>query len=75
MKNVPGVTTTVPGFGNTTGIEWLDPEVHGPGVYFYPFVEALCKLFGYVRGETLRAAPYDFRYDPGTECFVLFSLS
>lgn len=74
MQNVPGVITETPGFGNTSGIEWLDPDVHGPGVYFYPFVDALCKNFGYVRGKTLRAAPYDFRYDPESSGFYLLKL-
>lgn len=65
MENVPGVFTRCPGFGNTSGIEWLDPSVHGPGVYFYPLVDSLCRLYGYKRGTTIRSAPYDFRYDPG----------
>ena len=63
-KNAKGVTTRVPDFGNTTAIEWLDPYLHGPASYFYPFVDSLCRLLGYERGKSLRAAPYDFRYDP-----------
>ena len=63
-KNAKGVTTRVPDFGNTTAIEWLDPYLHGPAIYFYPFVDSLCRLLGYERGKSLRAAPYDFRYDP-----------
>ena len=65
MENVHGVYTQCPDFGNTTGIEWLDPSVHGPGAYFVTLVNSLCNKFGYIRGKTLRAAPYDFRYDPG----------
>lgn len=64
MENTPGVTTRNPDFGNTSSIEWLDPSVHGPGIYFYPLVADLVNL-GYVRGSSLRAAPYDFRYHPG----------
>ena len=64
MENSQGVYTRVPDFGNTSAIEWLDPNFHGPGVYFFPFVDALTRLAGYVRGKTIRAAPYDFRYDP-----------
>ncbi|XP_066927117.1 lysosomal phospholipase A and acyltransferase-like [Clytia hemisphaerica] len=74
MENVPGVFTQCPDFGNTTAIEWLDPSVHGPGVYFYPLVNGLVKKFGYVRGKTLRAAPYDFRYDPGSADFYMLRL-
>ena len=65
MQNTPGVVTRTPDFGNTSAIEWLDPVIHGPGIYFFPFVDSLCLELGYKRGKTLRAAPYDFRYDPG----------
>ena len=64
MGNAPGVITRIPAFGNTSAIEWLDPAIHGPGIYFFPFVDSLCRM-GYQRGKTLRAAPYDFRYEPG----------
>jgi len=64
MENTPGVYTRNPDFGNTSAIEWLDPSVHGPGIYFYPLVAALVNM-GYVRGSSLRAAPYDFRFHPG----------
>jgi len=65
MENTEGVFTRIPGFGNTSGIEWLDPYVHGPGIYFFPLVDSLTRLLGYERGKTLRSAPYDFRYHPG----------
>lgn len=64
MENAKGVYTRVPDFGNTTAIEWLDPYIHFAGVYFFPFIDALTRTAGYVRGKSLRAAPYDFRYDP-----------
>ncbi|CAL8096777.1 unnamed protein product [Orchesella dallaii] len=32
--NSPGVVINVPGFGNTTTVELLDPSGAGPGVYF-----------------------------------------
>nr|XP_047127171.1 phospholipase A2 group XV isoform X2 [Hydra vulgaris] len=64
MENAKGVYTRVPDFGNTTAIEWLDPYIHFAGVYFFPFIDALTRSAGYVRGKSLRAAPYDFRYDP-----------
>ena len=63
MVNTPGVFTRCPDFGNTTAIEWLDPNVHGPGIYFYPLVASLANV-GYKRGHNLRAAPYDFRFHP-----------
>ncbi|XP_065676253.1 lysosomal phospholipase A and acyltransferase-like [Hydra vulgaris] len=66
MENSKGVYTRVPDFGNTSAIEWLDPSFHIPGMYFYPFVDNLARLAGYERGKTLRAAPYDFRYDPNS---------
>jgi len=66
MVNTEGVETRVPAFGNTSAIEWLDPSLHGPGVYFYPLVDSLCRLMGYERGKNLRAAPYDFRLDPSS---------
>ena len=62
MKNAPGVETRVPGFGETSTIEYLDTT--GLIKYFAPMVETLVS-WGYQRGETVRAAPYDFRYGPG----------
>ena len=62
MKNAPGVETRVPGFGETSTIEYLDTT--GLIKYFAPMVETLAS-WGYQRGETVRAAPYDFRYGPG----------
>lgn len=32
--------------------------------YFNPIIEFLIKNFGYVRGQNLRGAPYDFRKAP-----------
>ncbi len=65
MENTPGVYTRVPGFGNTSSIEYLDPALAHPGQYFAPFIGSLVEKFGYQRGFNLRAAPYDFRYGPG----------
>ena len=62
MKNAPGVETRVPGFGNTDTIEYLDTD--NIIKYFAPMVDKLVS-WGYERGVTVRAAPYDFRYGPG----------
>jgi len=64
MENTPGVLTRIPDFGNTSSIEYLDPELSHPGQYFAPFVKSLVKQFGYQRGFNIRGAPYDFRYGP-----------
>ena len=50
----------VPGFGNTTTVEWLTPDKSSVGRYFYDVVDTLVSL-GYERGTTVKAAPYDFR--------------
>ena len=41
--NTDGVKTRIPGFGNTSGIEYLDPHTKefGPTVYFHPMVGGL----------------------------------
>ncbi|XP_071092371.1 lysosomal phospholipase A and acyltransferase-like isoform X1 [Haliotis cracherodii] len=65
-SNTPGVDIVIPGFGNTSSVEWLDPDyyVHFSSTsYFAPIVEALVK-WGYKRGESVRGAPYDFRKAP-----------
>eukprot|EP00455_Lapot_gusevi_P034321 TRINITY_DN3779_c0_g1_i2.p1 TRINITY_DN3779_c0_g1~~TRINITY_DN3779_c0_g1_i2.p1 ORF type:complete len:315 (-),score=95.04 TRINITY_DN3779_c0_g1_i2:157-1101(-) len=61
-SNAPGVETRVPGFGNTSSVEQLDPSVSATS-YLAPLVQALVQA-GLVRGVSIRAAPYDFRYTP-----------
>ena len=75
MENTPGVFIRVPGFGDTSSIEYLDPALSHPGEYFAPFVESLVDKFGYVRGKSIRAAPYDFRFGPGLTFFCFFRLT
>ena len=63
---IKGVDIETRDFGNTTTVEFLDPAFHSfdSTVAFYPMVQHFVDL-GYVRGETVRAAPYDWRYAAG----------
>lgn len=58
--NNEGVEIRIPGFGNSTTVEWLDPSQRGFSIYFATIVSHLLP-FGYVRGVNLHGAPYDFR--------------
>ncbi|XP_068689438.1 lysosomal phospholipase A and acyltransferase-like [Montipora foliosa] len=64
VKNAPGVDIRVPGFGDTNTIEHLDQN--GLVMYFAPLVTRLVS-WGYERGVTVRAAPYDYRYGPESQ--------
>merc|ERR1719308_274573 len=55
-----GVETRIPGFGNTTTVEWLDPSQRGFSMYFANIVSHLLPQ-GYKRGVNIHGAPYDFR--------------
>ncbi|XP_028814121.1 lysosomal phospholipase A and acyltransferase [Denticeps clupeoides] len=59
----PGVDIRVPGFGGTETVEYLDPSKRSVGMYFFPIVQGLVND-GYVRGDDIRAAPYDWRKAP-----------
>jgi hypothetical protein len=62
FANNVGVETRVPCFGDVCGIEYLDVNVKlGGSAYFHDLIEAFAAV-GYVRGDTIVAAPYDFRY-------------
>ncbi|GCC35845.1 phosphatidylcholine-sterol acyltransferase isoform X1 [Chiloscyllium punctatum] len=57
-SNSPGVEIRVPGFGKTYSVEYLDPfKLAG---YLHTLVQFLVNT-GYVRDDTVRAAPYDWR--------------
>ena len=62
-SNSPGVQIRIPGFGNSTSVEWIDPSKASPGNYFATIADTISS-FGYERDVTLRGAPYDFRKAP-----------
>lgn len=55
-----GVETRIPGFGNTSTVEFLDPSQRFFSIYFATLVRHLLPQ-GYARGASLHGAPYDFR--------------
>jgi len=58
-----GVDIRVPGFGETETLEYLDPGKHSVGMYFFSIVQGLVNE-GYVKGDDIRGAPYDWRKAP-----------
>ncbi|KAF4525963.1 hypothetical protein B566_EDAN000754 [Ephemera danica] len=46
-RNSPGVETRVPGFGNSSTVEWLDPSEASPGAYFHNIAEMFVTKLGY----------------------------
>ncbi|XP_053304549.1 phosphatidylcholine-sterol acyltransferase [Spea bombifrons] len=57
-SNAPGVDIRVPGFGQTYSVEYLDQgKLAG---YLHTLVQNLVNN-GYVRDQSVRAAPYDWR--------------
>jgi lysophospholipase-3 len=63
FSNATGVEIMVNDFGNTSGIEYLDPSVKAETVYYGNLVKAFVKA-GYVKGQNLLGAPYDWRLPP-----------
>ncbi|XP_002510073.2 lecithin-cholesterol acyltransferase-like 1 [Ricinus communis] len=64
--NAPGIETRVPDFGSTKSLLCLDPNLKHVTEYMAPLVESLEKI-GYIDGESLFGAPYDFRYGLAAE--------
>ncbi|XP_007517778.1 phosphatidylcholine-sterol acyltransferase isoform X2 [Erinaceus europaeus] len=64
LSNAPGVEIRVPGFGKTYSIEYLDKNKLAG--YMHTLVQNLVNN-GYVRDETVRAAPYDWRLEPNQQ--------
>ncbi|PSN37787.1 Group XV phospholipase A2 [Blattella germanica] len=62
-SNTEGVETRIPGFGDSSTVELLDPSGAYPGAYFKYIAKFLLDL-GYERNVSLRGAPYDFRKAP-----------
>ena len=67
-RNNDGVQIRVPGFGNTSTVEYLGNGIltHHFAYYFHSIVEALVSL-GYERGANIHGAPYDFRKAPNEQ--------
>ena len=63
-----GVDIRVLDFGNTTGIETLDPNLKSAN-YFNVFIDFLV-MKGYTRGIDLLAAPFDWRLGPGNSLMM-----
>ena len=60
-----GVDIYVPNFGDTYSVENLDPKDDSKQAYYFSEMnEYLANKLGYIRNETLFAAPYDFRKAP-----------
>ncbi|UJR31414.1 hypothetical protein I4U23_018907 [Adineta vaga] len=59
-SNLPGVETQIPGFGNTSTVEYFDSSQFSYSAYFAQIIKNLVTL-GFTRGINLRGAPYDFR--------------
>ena len=62
FSDMPGITIRVPGFGDTDSVETLGGIV--------PYLRGFVNYFvdrGYVRGRSIRAAPYDWRIAAGGE--------
>lgn len=62
-KSPPGVDIRIPGWGNSSTVEYIDPGLFTFGAYFKSVGDILVKS-GLVRDISIRGAPYDFRKAP-----------
>ena len=68
-----GVDIYVPNFGDTYSVENLDPTSNNSiASYFKEISDFLVNELGYIRNETLFAAPYDFRKAPSRNYFFQY---
>lgn len=67
----PGVDIRVPGWGNSSAVEFIDPSLSSFGAYFKSVADVLVGA-GLERDVSIRGAPYDFRKAPNenTEFFT-----
>ncbi|XP_053985696.1 phospholipase A2 group XV-like [Hylaeus volcanicus] len=63
-RNQDGVDIRIPGWGDPFSVEYLDPSKASLGSYFKDIGNMLVDQLGYVRNQSIRAAPYDFRKAP-----------
>ncbi|XP_071398718.1 phosphatidylcholine-sterol acyltransferase [Centroberyx affinis] len=70
-SNSPGVEVRVPGFGQTYPIEFLDSNRLAG--YFHTMVQHMVNM-GYIRNQTVRGAPYDWRVAPNENAEYLSKL-
>lgn len=82
IQNVDGVQIRTPNWGNPDGsIDYLDPgsrKWDSIATYFAYMTQTLVSRFGYIRGENLVAAPFDWRLAPNFNnsayCYKLLNL-
>lgn len=72
-SNSPGVDIMVPGFGNTTTVEYVDPSQVSVTGYYNTLVNFFAAN-GYRRGYDIRGAPYDFRKSPSESPYLKWDL-
>lgn len=74
FSNNTGVHVRAKGWGNTSGIQYLDDDEQYLTEYFKDMVEYLEEELGYQDGLTLRAAPYDWRMSPNQSPYYMMQL-
>lgn len=62
-RSPPGVDIRVPGWGNSSVVEYIDPSLSSYGAYFKSVGDTLVGA-GLERDVSIRGAPYDFRKAP-----------